>query len=71
MSVIEPGRVCIKVRGRDAGSKCIIMKVIDDNFAEVLSAGRKRPRKVNVAHLEITNQSVDLSDEASVKRILS
>jgi len=52
MKGIEPGRVCIKLRGRDAGKKCVIKSVIDHNFVEVESEGRKKPRRANILHLE-------------------
>ena len=28
--MIEVGRVCVKIAGRDAGKKCAVIKVLDD-----------------------------------------
>ena len=35
--MMEVGRLCLKIAGRDAGMKCVIVEVIDDNFAESVS----------------------------------
>jgi len=72
MKGIEPGRVCVKLRGRDAGSKCVITKVLDGSFVEVLTAARKKgTRKVNISHLEMLDKVVDVADENAVKKVLS
>ena len=56
---IKVGRVCIKTRGRDAGSKVVITKVIDDCFVQVKSDARKgKERKCSIRHLEPTDVSV-------------
>ena len=44
------GRLCLKIAGRDAGLKCIVIDKIDDNY--VLIDGQTRRRKCNVKHLE-------------------
>lgn len=70
MALIEKGRVCLKKRGRDAGSKCVITSRIDDNYVEVKSAGRKKPRKCNVSHLEPLGIVVNAESEEEVKKAL-
>ena len=32
MASIEVGRVCVKISGREAGEKCEIVEIIDENF---------------------------------------
>lgn len=71
MRSIEPGRLCIKLRGRDAGKKCVIKEIIDHNFVEIISSGRKKPRRANISHLELLDQVIDISDEKAVKKSLS
>ncbi|MEM3363927.1 MAG: 50S ribosomal protein L14e [Candidatus Micrarchaeia archaeon] len=72
MKGIEPGRVCVKLKGRDAGTKCIITKVLDGSFVEVMTATRKKgTRKVNIKHLELLDNVVELADENAVKKALS
>ena len=44
------GRLCLKIAGRDAGLKCLVVEVIDDNY--VLIDGQTRRRKCNIKHLE-------------------
>lgn len=63
MSAMKVGRVCIKVAGRDAGSKCVITKVVDENFVEVKSQGRKKVRRCSIRHLEPTDIVVSSPDQ--------
>jgi large subunit ribosomal protein L14e len=53
--MIEVGRVCTKVQGRESGKKCIVVDQIEKNFVLVTGpekiSGVKR-RRCNVAHLE-------------------
>jgi len=73
---LEVGRVCVKTRGREAGRKCVIVDVIDDNFVLVTGpkqvTGVKR-RRCNIKHLEPTTHKLDIkpgaSDEDVVKAI--
>ena len=57
------GRVCIKIAGRDAGKKCVIVDVIDNNH--VLIDGETRRRKCNIIHLEPMTQVLTLDQAAS------
>jgi large subunit ribosomal protein L14e len=61
--MLEIGRVCVKIAGRDAGLKCVIVEQLDDNY--VLIDGETRRRKCNIAHLEPLDQTVDLKKGAS------
>ncbi len=61
--MIEIGRVCVKLAGRDAGKKCVIIDNTDNNF--VLIDGETRRRKCNVSHLEPLNKTVKISKNAS------
>lgn len=62
------GRLCIKTAGRDAGQKCVILNVIDDNF--VLIDGATRRKKVNVKHLEPLNDMVEITENASHEEVI-
>jgi large subunit ribosomal protein L14e len=59
MPAIEVGRICVKVTGRETGRKCVILDVIDRNFALVTGpksiTGIKR-RRVNINHIEPTEE---------------
>jgi large subunit ribosomal protein L14e len=68
MPTIEVGRICVKLSGREAGRKCVIVDVIDKNFVLVTGpkkfSGVKR-RRTNVKHLEPTEESIDVKKGAS------
>ena len=51
MAAIEVGRECMKLKGRHAGQKVKIMKLLDKNFVEVQYASGKT-KKCNMLHLE-------------------
>ena len=61
--MIEIGRLAVKLAGRDAGKKCVIVDIIDNNY--VLIDGETRRRKCNVAHLEILKDVVKINKGAS------
>ncbi len=48
--MFEIGRLCLKIAGRDAGLKCVVIDKLDDNY--VLIDGQTRRRKCNIKHLE-------------------
>jgi large subunit ribosomal protein L14e len=61
--MFEVGRLCIKLAGRDAGKKCVIVDVIDDRF--VMIDGQTRRRKCNVLHLEPLSETFTMKKGAS------
>ena len=60
---IEIGRLCVKIAGRDAGKKCVIIDILDDKF--VLIDGETRRRKCNVLHIEPLNQVIKIEKNSS------
>jgi len=60
---IEVGRVCVKIVGREAGKRCVVVDVVDKNFVLVTGpikvSGVKR-RRVNVGHIEPTEMKVKI-----------
>ncbi len=71
-AVIEPGRICVKTRGREAGRKCVIVDLIDENF--VLITGPKtltgiKRRRVNIDHIEILDKKVEIQKGASDEEV--
>ena len=61
--MIEVGRVCVKLAGRDASKKCVIVDILDDKF--VLIDGETRRRRCNILHLEPLEQVVKIKKNAS------
>ena len=52
------GRLCVKLAGRDAGKKCVIVDVLKDNY--VMIDGATRRRKCNIAHLEPLDKCIKI-----------
>jgi large subunit ribosomal protein L14e len=65
--MIEVGRKCIKLAGRDAGKKAIIVEIQDDTY--VLIDGEVRRKKCNINHLELLNEVVKISKGASSEEV--
>ena len=73
MPVIEVGRICVKVRGREAGRKCVIVDIIDENF--VLITGPKsltgvKRRRANIDHIEVLERKIEIPKGASDDEVL-
>ena len=65
--MLEPGRIVLKIAGREAGKYAVIVENIDDNF--VLITGPKtitgvKRRKCNIDHIEPTENKFDISPKA-------
>lgn len=73
MPAIEIGRICVKVAGREAGRKCVIIDIIDENFVLVTGpkslTGVKR-RRVNIKHIEPLDKTINISRGASDEEVL-
>tara|TARA_Y100000310_G_C20672939_1_gene811289 strand:- start:51 stop:440 length:390 start_codon:yes stop_codon:yes gene_type:complete len=61
--MIQVGRICLKIAGRDAGKKAIVVETLDDS--NVIIDGEVRRRKCNIKHLEPTSQEIKLKKGAS------
>lgn len=66
--MMEVGRVCVKLAGREAGKRCVIVEVIDDNFVVVAGLGVKR-RRCNSSHLEPTPEVLEIPKGASDEEV--
>lgn len=77
MPSIEVGRICVKLNGRETGRKCVVVDVIDKNFALVTgpkSVTGIRRRRTNMDHLEPTAETVELkkgADDDEVEKALT
>jgi len=72
MPAIEVGRVCVKTTGREAGKKCVIVDVIDKNFVLVTgpkSATSVKRRRVNVNHLNLTEEKIKIKRGAADEEV--
>lgn len=72
--VLRPGRVCVVIRGRDRGKKCVVVGSIDD--ASVLVTGPKelngvkRSRK-NILHLMPLAETVRIRVNSKDETVLA
>lgn len=72
MPAIEVGRICVKVLGREAGKKCVIVDLMDKSF--VLITGPKKltgvkRRRVNANHVEPMQDKIDIKRGASDEEV--
>ena len=72
MPAIEVGRICIKILGREAGKKCVIVDLVDKNY--VLITGPKtvtgiKRRRANISHLEATQEKIEINRGANDEEI--
>jgi len=69
---IEVGRICVKLTGREAGKKCIIVDVMDKSF--ILITGPKavtgvKRRRTNINHVEPLQDKIDIKRGASEEEV--
>jgi len=72
MAAIEPGKIGVKIKGREAGKRCVIVEVIDKNYVLVTgppSVNKLRRRRSNVKHLEVTENTIEIKRGAEDSEI--
>ena len=69
MSIFSVGRVCVKIAGRDAGRKCVVVQQVNDHY--VVVDGNTRRKKVNINHLEPLDQILEVKESASHEEVIS
>ena len=65
--MLDVGRICMKIAGREAGCYCVIVDKIDDNFVLITgpkTVTRVKRRKCNIDHIEPTEHRVDINPKA-------
>ena len=69
---MEVGIICVKVVGREAGKKCVVVEIVDKNFILITGpktvSGVKR-RRVNINHLEPTEEKINIKRGATDEEI--
>ena len=66
--MIEIGRMCVKIAGRDAGQKCVVVDIIDDTFVRI--DGQTRARKCNIRHLEPLAAKLEIAKGAGHEAVV-
>lgn len=66
--ILEPGRVCLKIAGREGGKYCVILDSVDPSSVNITGpksiTGIKR-RKCNIFHVEPTEHLLNISKNAT------
>jgi large subunit ribosomal protein L14e len=69
---MEAGRICVKLTGRERGRRCVIVDILDKNFA-LITGPREvtgvRRRRVNMNHLKPLNLKIDIRRGASDEEV--
>ena len=65
--MMDVGRVCIKIAGRDSGETAVVIDKIDENF--VMIDGNVRRKRCNIKHLEPTEKFVEIQNGASTEQV--
>ncbi len=65
--LFEIGRVCEKTAGKEAGKRCVVIDVIDQNY--VLVDGDVKRRRVNISHLRPLDQVVKVEKGAKTANV--
>lgn len=70
--MIDVGRVVVKVLGREAGRKAVVVEIVDSNYVVITgpkSISGVRRRRVNVNHIEPTDKRVEVRRGASDEEV--
>jgi large subunit ribosomal protein L14e len=72
LPAVEVGRICVKLLGREAGRKCVVVDVTDKSF--VLITGPKavtgvRRRRANINHVEPLQDVIEIKRGASDEEV--
>ena len=67
--MLDVGRVCMKIAGRDAKQIGVIVEVLDKTY--VLVDGQVRRKKCNMSHLEPLSKVVDIDKGASHEEVVA
>lgn len=65
---MEIGEVYVKIAGRDANLKCVMLSKPEGNL--VMIDGQTRRKKCNMAHLWPTGEKVNIKENASHEEVV-
>ena len=61
--MLDVGRVCMKIAGRDGNNIAVVIKKIDNNH--VLVDGNVRRKRCSIKHLEPLDKVLEIKEEES------
>ena len=72
--MIDIGRIVVKIAGREALRKAVVVDIVDKNYVLITGppslTGLKR-RRVNVNHIEPTTKKLDITRKATDADVLA
>ena len=71
--MIEVGRLCLKIAGRESGRYCVVVKKMDENFVMVTGPRELtsvKRRRCNICHLEPVMETLNIKSDAPDSEIL-
>lgn len=66
--MMETGRICLKIAGRDGNNPCVIIEKVDNTY--VIVDGFVRRKKVNMKHLEPTKVILKITNSITHAEIV-
>ena len=72
LAAVEVGRIYVKIAGREAGRRCVVVEVIDRNFVLVTGPPKVsgvRRRRTNISHVEPTTLKIKIAKGADDKEV--
>jgi large subunit ribosomal protein L14e len=63
----EIGRLCVKIAGRDAGKKCLVVDILENGF--VMIDGQTRRKRCNTKHLEPLDKVLKIKKEEGTSEV--
>jgi len=72
LTAIDIGRICVKLSGREAGGKCVIIDVVDKSFVFITGPKKVtgvRRRRVNINHVEPLQDKIEIKRGASDEEV--
>jgi large subunit ribosomal protein L14e len=73
LSAMDVGRLCVKLKGREAGGRCVIVDVIDRNYVLVTGPPELtgvRRRRVNMSHLRPLDERIEIDRAAPDDKVM-
>ena len=67
--MIEIGRVCMKIAGRDSGKLVVVVEIADENF--VIIDGNVKRKRCNITHLEPLQDVLNIKKGASTEDVIA
>ena len=74
MVALEVGRIAVKIAGREAKRKCVIVQIKDRNFVVVTGPQNLtgvRRRRANIDHLLLTDKKIEIPENADDETVLA